>query len=64
MRVRDARGRFRKQTDEERWPNSIERERMQRIRSYFDLARGAACEALQHSVDDFAFLEGDIWQRR
>lgn len=33
QRYRDARGRFRKPTDEERWPDPVERARAQSIRA-------------------------------
>ena len=60
---RDARGRFRKPTDEERWPNPQERERMQRIRGYFNVA-WIAQEELRVTADrlkDIAFVSGAIW---
>ncbi len=61
--LRDAHGKFRKQTDEERWPNSQERERMQRIRGYFDVA-WIDHETLRVAVDrleDIKFVSGAMW---
>ncbi len=61
---RDAKGRFRKPTDEERWPNPDERERMQRIRGLFDCARAAYREFAVNALKDVEFASGKVWAKR
>lgn len=56
-------GRFRKPTDEERWPDPRERERIQRIRGYFNnpLIITATLRVIAQSLDDLKFISGQIW---
>ena len=58
---RDARGRFRKQTDEERWPDSRERERFTRIVSYFNDSQDAFMCLRLIAQRDVSFYSGEIW---
>ena len=61
MMRRDIRGRFRKPTDEERWPDPADRARMQRIRTYFELAKAAYLDGMAARLDDIKALRGKVW---
>lgn len=62
MTYRAANGRFRKPTDEERWPNPTERERIQRIRGYFGLAKAEWLRVMDQQLRDIQALEGTVWK--
>lgn len=61
---RDTRGRFRKPTDEERWPDPVERERMQSIRALLTpspwLMREMA-RVMAQQVRDLSFVGRYQW---
>jgi len=59
-------GRFRRPTDEERWPDPVERARVQRIRSYFNnpMIIAATMEVLAQRLEDIKFVSGAQWPRK
>ena len=61
---RDTRGRFRKATDEERWPDPVEHAQVQAVRSLLTppswLMREMA-RVMAQSVRDLSFVAGDRW---
>lgn len=59
---RDSRGRFRKPTDEERWPDPAVRASRKKIASYFAVAKDAWAAAQKQSLKDLEFISGRVWQ--
>lgn len=67
MRYRDARGRFRKPTDEERWPDERERAHVQMVRALLtppDWLIRAYGQMMADAVRDLEFTAGAQWPRK
>jgi len=62
-RYRDAQGRFRKLTDEERWPNARDREVIQRTRALWKITEDAWRSQRQLMLAEYEYLNGKIWVR-
>lgn len=63
MRYRDARGRWRKPTDEERWPNERERKIAQNMREMMDSLKPMWAKSVVQSLNDVQFYSGEVWPR-
>lgn len=63
MRYRDARGRWRKPTDEERWPNERERKIVQNMRDMMDSLKPMWARSVIQSLNDVQFYSGEVWRR-
>lgn len=61
MMRRDAHGRYRKATAEERWPNPVERARFMRIIEYFNASQEAFWCLSREARRDLSFLSREVW---
>jgi hypothetical protein len=58
---RDVKGRFRKPTDEERWPNPADQALIIKARERFAEAEQAFRGVRDRAVTDLVFLSGEQW---
>lgn len=63
MRYRDARGRWRKPTDEERWPNERERKIVQNMRDMMDSLKPLYAKLALDRLNEINFHTRQMWPR-
>ena len=62
MKFRDDGGRFRKRTDDERWPDPRERRIAQEMRAMMAVNKRLWLENAAKYLDDVKFYSGPVWK--